>query len=88
MGKSQWCVSYFVGYIADNCKKLVHIFILKCSRSRMVSLVIYWVQLIQHFVTVIVAVGHGFNQNIHQIQALTKPLCLAQARFYSLPNNE
>ena len=40
MGKSQWCVSYFVGYIADNCKKLVHIFILKCSRSRMVSLVI------------------------------------------------
>ena len=45
---------FFVGYIADNCKKLVHIFILKCSRSRMVSLVIYWVQLIQHFVTVII----------------------------------
>ena len=48
------CFFFFVGYIADNCKKLVHIFILKCSRSRMVSLVIYWVQLIQHFVTVII----------------------------------
>ena len=30
----------------------------------------------------------NFNQNIHQIQALTKPLCRAQAIFYSLPNNE
>ena len=30
----------------------------------------------------------NFNQNIHQIQVLTKPLCLAQAIFYSLPNNE
>ena len=29
-----------------------------------------------------------FNQNIHQIRVLTKPLCLAQAIFYSLPNNE
>ena len=30
----------------------------------------------------------NFNQNIHQIQVLTKPLCRAQAIFYSLPNNE
>ena len=30
----------------------------------------------------------NFNQNIHQIQLLTKPLCRAQAIFYSLPNNE
>ena len=30
----------------------------------------------------------NFNQNIHQIQVLTKPLCLAQAIFYLLPNNE
>ena len=30
----------------------------------------------------------NFNQNIHQIQVLTKPLCHAQAIFYSLPNNE
>ena len=30
----------------------------------------------------------NFNQNIHQIQILTKPLCRAQAIFYSLPNNE
>ena len=27
-------------------------------------------------------------QNTHQIQVLTKPLCLAHAIFYSLPNNE
>ena len=59
MGEIAVVCFFFVGYIADNCKKLVHIFILKCSRSRMVSLVIYWVQLIQHFVTVIIAVGHG-----------------------------
>ena len=30
----------------------------------------------------------NFNQNIHQIQILTKPLCRTQAIFYSLPNNE
>ena len=30
----------------------------------------------------------NFNQNAHQIQVLTKPLCRAQAIFYSLPNNE
>ena len=30
----------------------------------------------------------NFNQNIHQIQVLTKPLCRAQAIFNSLPNNE
>ena len=30
----------------------------------------------------------NFNQSIHQIQVLTKPLCRAQAIFYSLPNNE
>ena len=30
----------------------------------------------------------NFNQNIHQIQVLTKPLCRAQAIFYWLPNNE
>ena len=30
----------------------------------------------------------NFNQNIHQIQVLTTPLCRAQAIFYSLPNNE
>ena len=54
MGKIIVVCFFFVGYIADNSKKLVHIFILKCSRSRMVSLVIYWVQLIQHFVTVII----------------------------------
>ena len=30
----------------------------------------------------------NFNQNIHQIQVLTKPLCRAQAVFYLLPNNE
>ena len=30
----------------------------------------------------------NFNQNTHQIQVLTKPLCRAQAIFYSLPNNE
>ena len=30
----------------------------------------------------------NFNQNTHQIQVLTKPLCHAQAIFYSLPNNE
>ena len=30
----------------------------------------------------------SFNQNIHQIQVLTKPLCRAQAIFYSLRNNE
>ena len=30
----------------------------------------------------------NFNQNIRQIQVLTKPLCRAQALFYSLPNNE
>ena len=29
-----------------------------------------------------------FNQNTHQIQVLTKPLCRAQAIFYSLSNNE
>ena len=29
----------------------------------------------------------NFNQNIHQNQVLTKPLCRAQAIFYSLPNN-
>ena len=49
MGKIIVACFFFVGYIADNCKKLVHIFILKCSRSKMVSLVIYWVQLIQHY---------------------------------------
>ena len=30
----------------------------------------------------------NFNQNTHQIQGFTKPLCRAQALFYSLPNNE
>ena len=30
----------------------------------------------------------NFNQNIHQIQVLTKALCRSQAIFYSLPNNE
>ena len=30
----------------------------------------------------------NFNQNTHQIQVLTKPLCRTQAIFYSLPNNE
>ena len=30
----------------------------------------------------------NFNQNTHQIQVLTKPLCRAQAIFYSPPNNE
>ena len=30
----------------------------------------------------------NFNQNTHQIRVLTKPLCCAQAIFYSLPNNE
>ena len=30
----------------------------------------------------------NFNQNTHQIQVLTKPLCRAQAIFYSLPNYE
>ena len=30
----------------------------------------------------------NFNQNTHQIQVLTKPLCRAQAMFYSLRNNE
>ena len=30
----------------------------------------------------------NFNQNTHQIQVLTKPLCRAQAILYSLPNNE
>ena len=30
----------------------------------------------------------NFNQNTHQIQVLTKPLCRAQAIFYSLRNNE
>ena len=30
----------------------------------------------------------NFNQNIHQNQVLTKPLCRAQAIVYSLPNNE
>ena len=30
----------------------------------------------------------NFNQNIHQIQVLTKPLCRTQAIFYSLPKNE
>ena len=30
----------------------------------------------------------NFNQDTHQIQVLTKPLCRAQAIFYSLPNNE
>ena len=30
----------------------------------------------------------NFNQNTHQIQVSTKPLCHAQAIFYSLPNNE
>ena len=30
----------------------------------------------------------NFNRNIHQIQVLTKPLCRAQAIFYSLLNNE
>ena len=30
----------------------------------------------------------NFNQNIHQIQVLTTPLCRAQAIFNSLPNNE
>ena len=30
----------------------------------------------------------NFMQNTHQIQVLTKPLCRAQAIFYSLPNNE
>ena len=30
----------------------------------------------------------NINQNTHQIQVLTKPLCRAQAIFYSLPNNE
>ena len=30
----------------------------------------------------------NFNQNTHRIQVLTKPLCRAQAIFYSLPNNE
>ena len=29
----------------------------------------------------------NFNQYIHQIQVLTKPLCLAHAIFYLLPNN-
>ena len=29
-----------------------------------------------------------FNQNTHQIQVLTKPLCRAQAIFYSLRNIE
>ena len=29
-----------------------------------------------------------FNQNIHLIQVLTKPLCRAQAIIYSLSNNE
>ena len=30
----------------------------------------------------------NFNQNTHQIQVSTKPLCRAQAIFYSLSNNE
>ena len=30
----------------------------------------------------------NFNQNIHQIQVLTKPLCHAQAIFHLLPNNK
>ena len=30
----------------------------------------------------------NFNQNTHQIQVFTKPLCRAQAIFYSLPNND
>ena len=30
----------------------------------------------------------NFNQNTHQIQVSTKPLCRDQAIFYSLPNNE
>ena len=30
----------------------------------------------------------NFNQNIHQIQVLTKLLCRAQAIFYTLLNNE
>ena len=30
----------------------------------------------------------NFNRNKHQIRVLTKPLCRAQAIFYSLPNNE
>ena len=44
----------------------------------------------QHSSTpVLIAVGHiNFNQNIHQIRVLTKPLCPAQAIFHSLPNNE
>ena len=30
----------------------------------------------------------NINQNTHQIQVLTTPLCHAQAIFYSLPNNK
>ena len=30
----------------------------------------------------------NFMQNTHQIQVLTKPLCRAQAIFYSAPNNK
>ena len=34
------------------------------------------------------AVYINFNENIHQIQVLTTPLCPAQAIFYSLPKNK
>ena len=34
------------------------------------------------------AVYINFVLKIHQIQVLTEPLCLAQASFYALPNNE